>query len=352
MPSTKPAGWLVVGTGRHAETYGLPALAACRSGAAIALCGSDAAHTAQVAARHGIAFSATRVEDMLADPAVTHVYVCSANADHDRHVSLAATAGKHVLCEKPIATNVASARTLITTANRHRVTLGTGFHLRHNAAHVKAQQLIADGVIGHLIWVRIDYLHTIVSGDSPERLRNSRDTGTPSRGTMAGTGAHAVDLARWLLSGDFCTVAAEMAEVRSQANPRGEHRLIHVQGKSSNGALITLNVGRARFPDNGVAILGTEGRIAISDSIGNRGGGVVRVVADHHVETFNVPAHDVYAAQFDAFTAASDAGLPASASGADGLASLLVAEAVEQSLAESSSRRLSKASVPPHEQAP
>jgi 1,5-anhydro-D-fructose reductase (1,5-anhydro-D-mannitol-forming) len=327
-----PARWLVVGTGRHADRFGLPALARARNATAVALCGSDADRTAELAARHAVPRWGGAIEPLLDDPAVTHVYVCSGNGRHERQTRAAAAAGKHVLCEKPLAPDAAAARRMVDACQGDGVVLGTGFHLRHNAAHQQARRLIADGAIGHPLSVRIDYLHTIGPGDTAGRLSASRNLTTPSRGAMAGTGAHAIDLARWLLGDDIATVSAALAEAGGPGEG-GPARIVRVTGSSTRGSLVTLTAGRARYPDNGVTVIGTRGHVTVSGPAGHRGGGVVRIVSGRLEQTADVAAHDVYVAQFEAFGAATAAGGPASASGADGLAALQVAEAVERSLA-------------------
>ncbi|HEY3880191.1 MAG TPA: Gfo/Idh/MocA family oxidoreductase [Trebonia sp.] len=326
--------WLVVGAGRHADRFGLPALAESSSAEAAALCGSDEARVAGLAARHGVRRWSTSFAELLADPAITHVYVCSANARHERQVMRAAAAGKHVLCEKPLAADVTAARRMVDACASHGVVLGTGFHLRHNAANARARQFVADGGIGDPLWVRVDYLHALKEDDTARRLSASRLVGTPSAGAMAGTGAHAIDMARWLLGDEIAAVTAAMAET----DPRGAfgpQRVVHVTGSAAGGAIVTVTAGRSRYPRNGVTVTGSRGHVTVTGSTGYHGGGVVRTVSDRGQQVVEVPSHDVYLDQFEAFAAATAGGGQASASGADGVAALGVADAVERSLAAS-----------------
>jgi 1,5-anhydro-D-fructose reductase (1,5-anhydro-D-mannitol-forming) len=327
-----PTRWLVVGTGRHADRFGLPGLAGAAAATVAALCGSDGPRTAELAARHGVPRWSTSLEELLADPAVTHVYVCSANARHERQATLAAAAGKHVLCEKPLAPDIAGARRMDEACRRHGVLLGTGFHLRHNMAHEQVRRLVADGGIGDPLWVSVDYVHALGHDDTAERLTASRRVATPAGGAMAGTGAHAIDLARWLLGDEIVTVSAARAEV-ADTGRHGPQRVVHVAGTAARGALVTLTAGRARYPLGGVTVTGTRGHVAVSGSTGYHGGGIVRLVSDRGEQTAEIAPHDVYRAQFDAFAAATAAGGPACAAGADGVAALEVADAVERSLA-------------------
>jgi len=257
--------WLVVGAGRHADRFGLPGLAGSTSVEAAALCGSDEARVARIAARHGVPRWSTSLEKLLADPGITHVYVCSANAWHERQATLAAAAGKHVLCEKPLAPDVAAARRMVDACAKHGVVLGTGFHLRHNAANARARRLVAGGGIGDPLWVRVDYLHALGEDDTARRLSASRSVATPSAGTLAGTGAHAVDLARWLLGDEIASVAAAMAET-DPLGAFGAQRVVHLTGASARGALVTVTAGRSRYPGNGITVTGSRGHVTITGS--------------------------------------------------------------------------------------
>ena len=326
------ARWLVAGTGRHADRFGLPGLALAENAVTGALCGSDEARVARLAARHGVPRWSTSIEPLLADPDITHVYVCSGNDQHERQTMLAAAAGKHVLCEKPLAPDVTAARRMVDTCRRHGVVLGTGFHLRHNAAHARVRRLVAEGGIGEPLWARVDYVHVLADGDTVRRLTASRNVATASGGALAGTGAHAIDLVRWLLGDEVVTVAAVMAEVPAAGSDAAQ-RVVHVTGSASRGALITLTAGRSRYPGNGIAVTGTRGHVTVCGSTGYHGGGVVRITSDRGAETAEVAPHDVYRAQFEAFAAATEAGSPDGASGPDGVAALGIADAAERSLA-------------------
>ncbi|BBB01313.1 putative oxidoreductase [Actinacidiphila reveromycinica] len=330
---TPAAGWLVVGVGRHVDRYGLPALARARGAAAVALCGTDPVRTADLAERHGVGRWGASVEELLGDPGVTHVYVCSRNERHERHVTLAAAAGKHVLCEKPLAQDPAAARRTVAACARYGVVLGTGFHLRHNAAHREARRLVADGAIGRPLWVDVSYLHQVGHGDSAARLAASRTVTTPSKGAMAGTGAHAVDLAQWLAGDRVVRLSATLAEL--DPTPAGPQRVVQVSATTRGGVLVTLTAGRTTHPANGLTVIGEAGRLTVSESIGNTGGGTLSLRSAQGSTDTVFPPHDVYAAQFEAFAAATGgaAAAPFGASGDDGLSALSVAETVDRALA-------------------
>ena len=337
-PISGATGWLVVGTGRHVERYGLPALARARSAAAVAVCGSSRERVDELASRHGLV-AGIELESLLTSATVSHVYVCSRNDAHEEHVTKAAAAGKHVLCEKPLAPGTAAARRIVDACRNAGVLLGTGFHLRHNRALQEARRIVEDGRIGTPVRLHITYMHVIGATDDVTRLAASRSVRTPSKAVMAGTGAHAIDLARWLLNDDITDVSATLGEFAAD-EPHNPHWVVETVARTTRGVMVALTAGRARHPDNGVLLAGTRGRITVTGSVGHQGGGTIRILDDAGSECLDVPTHDVYADQFDDFVAATVGGGPASASGTDGLAALAVSEAVEQSLADPGGRRV------------
>jgi 1,5-anhydro-D-fructose reductase (1,5-anhydro-D-mannitol-forming) len=335
---TPKAGWLVVGTGRHVDRFGLPGLARARGAEAVALCGTDPVHTADLAARHGVGTWGSSIEVLLHDPRVTHVYVASRNDDHERHVALAAAAGRPVLCEKPLAGNSADAAGMLDTVTRHGVPLGTAFHLRHNAAHLAVKTLVESGTIGRLLQVEVSYFHAIRPEDDTSRLVTSRDVSTPSRGAMAGAGAHAVDLVQWLGGGAIVRLTANMAELETDG--AAIERYIQVSGVNGAGVLVSIATGRLVRPANQLTVVGESGTLTVTGSIGQAGGGrvVLRSVAVDDAIDFD--AQDVYAAQFEHFAQAVAARRTPDASGADGLSALRTAEAVDRALTNSAERHV------------
>ncbi len=115
--------------------------------------------------------------------------------------------------------------------------------------------------------------------------------------------------------------------------------MVQVSATTRGGVLVTFAAGRATHPANGLTVVGEAGRLTVSDSIGNTGGGTLSLRSARGSSDTVFPPHDVYAAQFEAFTAATagaaDAG-PFGASGDDGLSALRVAETVDRALSEPS----------------
>ena len=110
-----PLRWGILGAG-SISTQWVEALAACPGATVTAVAARDRARAEQFAARFGIAAAYGDYAAMVASPEVDIVYVGTVNSVHKEHTLLAVAAGKHVLCEKPLAESAADARAMYAAA--------------------------------------------------------------------------------------------------------------------------------------------------------------------------------------------------------------------------------------------
>jgi len=164
------------------------------------LCGRTAEAAETAAHRLGWAEWATDWRDVVARDDIDVVDICTPGDSH-REIALAALeAGKHVLCEKPLANTVAEAEEMTAAAARAAskgVRSMVGFSYRRTPALALARQLIADGRLGRIHHVRADYLQDwIVDPEFPLVWRLQKDKA--GSGALGDIGAHVVDLAAFL----------------------------------------------------------------------------------------------------------------------------------------------------------
>lgn len=116
-------------------------------------------------------------------------------------ISIAALeAGKHVLCEKPLARNPEEAQQMVSIAERSGKVLKTGFNHRHVDWVLKARELIDQGAIGKVFFIRGRTGHGGRAGYDKEWFTDFNRSGG---GTLLDNGVHALDLARWFMGGEF-----------------------------------------------------------------------------------------------------------------------------------------------------
>ena len=174
-----------------------------------ALCGRDAAGVSAAAARLGWASSETDWKRLITRDDVQLVDVCTPGDTHAEIAIAALEAGKHVLCEKPLANTVAEAEAMAEAARRAAasgVRAMVGFTYRRVPAVALARQLVAEGRLGEVRHVRAQYLQDwIVDPEFPLVWRLQKDRA--GSGALGDIGAHIVDLAQHVLGSSITGVS-------------------------------------------------------------------------------------------------------------------------------------------------
>ncbi|MBI3695847.1 MAG: Gfo/Idh/MocA family oxidoreductase, partial [Acidobacteria bacterium] len=140
-------GLAIIGAGTVIEGRHLPALQTISEIQVLALYDPNRETAERVASAAGARVAAS-VEEAISTEGVQAVTVASPNVFHRAGVEAAAAAGKHVLCEKPIATNLRDARAILDAAKRAGIVLQVGFHHRFSGEFRLARRLLEAGAIG------------------------------------------------------------------------------------------------------------------------------------------------------------------------------------------------------------
>jgi predicted dehydrogenase len=155
--TARPFRWAVLGPGVIARKF-VAQLPASRRGVLVAVGSSDPARAASFALEHGLPASAgTGYAEVLADPAVDAVYVATVHTTHARLTCDALAAGKHVLCEKPLAPDLASVRAMVGAARDAGRSLVEAYKFRFHPQTAALLDLVADGRIGQVVHVDAGY---------------------------------------------------------------------------------------------------------------------------------------------------------------------------------------------------
>lgn len=210
------------------------------------------------------------LNDMLADPEIDAVSVCVANHAHAQVTIDALSAGKHVLCEKPMATTLQECEDMVQAARRHRKRLMLGHNQRFAAAHVMARMMIADGLIGKPL-----SFHTTFGHPGPEGWTGKANSWFFSKelaafGVLADLGIHKTDLMHYLLGEPIVRVAGLMATLDKRYPDGG---LVDVDDNSlclfqtRSGAVGTLSTSWTLYAgeNNSTRIYGTKGQLRLYD---------------------------------------------------------------------------------------
>ncbi|OQD53533.1 dehydrogenase [Streptomyces phaeoluteigriseus] len=176
-----------------------------------ALCGRDAAAVRAAADRHGWATTETDWRALIARDDVDLVDICTPGDSHAEIALAALAAGKHVLCEKPLANTVEEAETMAHAAETAFTTRGrlamVGFNYRRVPATALARRMVAEGRLGPLRHVRVTYLQDWLNDpEFPLTWRMRKELA--GSGSLGDLGAHIVDLAQHLVGERLAGVSA------------------------------------------------------------------------------------------------------------------------------------------------
>jgi 1,5-anhydro-D-fructose reductase (1,5-anhydro-D-mannitol-forming) len=195
MTETPQLAWGLIGASDIAETRMLPALRRMKQ-RVNGLASGHAEHARAFAARNEISSAAGDfgVDSLLADPTIDAVYVSSTNDRHLAHAVAAAAAGKHVLCEKPLSTDLDSARRITAQCAGYGIVLGVNHHLPAAGTHRTIRKLVHDGAIGRVLSVNVRHTSLL-----PERLRGWRLGDAPGAGVVMDLSCHDASVVNPLL---------------------------------------------------------------------------------------------------------------------------------------------------------
>jgi len=154
------------------------------------------------------------VDELIADPRVDALSICTPHQRHAADAIAAANAGKHLLVEKPIALNRDELAAMDDAVRAAGVKSVCGFVLRYNPMVKTAYALARDGAFGELLYVQTDYWHNPEQSGYPNQEDHIRRMDASAM--MLG-GCHAVDLARYLMGSDIVQVAAVQTTATAEA---------------------------------------------------------------------------------------------------------------------------------------
>ena len=211
-------------------------------------------------------------EELLADKSIDAVSICAANYAHAELSIKAMEAGKHVLCEKPMATTLADCEAMVECAKRTGKFLMIGHNQRLAKAHVEAKRLIDQGLIGDIITFRTTFGH---GGPETWAINPGKnvwffDKKKAAMGAMADLGVHKTDLIQFLTGQRVVRTTARLVTL----DKRGEDgELIGVDDNAvciyemSGGAFGTMTASWTYYSaeDNSTVLYGTKGIMRIYD---------------------------------------------------------------------------------------
>lgn len=316
--------WGLIGASTIASEHVIGAIRATEGQSVRMVMSANAERGADYARRQDIPHATTEIAAILKDPAIGAVYISTTNEKHHSQALAAIAAGKHVLCEKPLAVTLAEAAEMARAAQAAGVVFATNHHLRCAGSHRAVRDLIAAGRIGRPLSMRV--FHAVAL---PPHLQGWRiNDPAAGGGVIPDITVHDADIVRFHLGEDPVEVVARA--VASGLGAGVEDSVMSVWTMPSGAQVMSHESFTHPFAGSGIEIHGTEGSIFATGVMTQRPVGEVWLVDAEGRRRAPFDDHDLYRRTLDRFVAATRGeGAPA-ATAVDGVKSLAVALAVRE----------------------
>ncbi len=329
-PQDERVGFAVIGLGKLATENILPAFAQSKHAKPVALVSGSPDKMALIARQYGIAANScyayadmARLRD---NPAVQAVYVVTPNALHRRDVLAAAAAGKHVLCEKPMATSSREARDMVAACARANVKLMIAYRMQYQPHAREAIRLARGGALGDV--VLMDMVNNQNQGD-PGQWRQKR--ALAGGGSLPDVGLYCLNTSRAILGEEPVAVTA------SSWTPAGDPRFAEVEDNVAftlhfpSGAMSNCLTSYSTHELRRLKLLGSTGWLEIENAFaydGQRLRIAKLVDGRNEVTERTMPAKNQFAVELDHFAGCVKTGTPPRTPGEEGVQDHVVMEAI------------------------
>lgn len=292
--------WGILGTAKIALEHVIPALMKCKGSRLVAIASRDLARAQKLADKFGIPTAHGSYEALLADPEVDAIYNPLPNHLHVPWSEKAAEAGKHVLCEKPLALTAAEAQGLIEVRDRTGVLIQEAFMVRCHPQWQRARDLVTQGKIGDLRAVQAFFSYM---NRDPKNIRNVVGIGG---GAVYDIGCYPIVISRFLFGEEPRRVVSLMERDPDMGIDRLTSAILDFPSGQASFACSTQLIGHQR-----VEIYGTKGRIEVVIPFNAPADETTRIYLDGggelggaSAEVETIEAVDQYTLQADLFSAA------------------------------------------------
>jgi predicted dehydrogenase len=329
MVVARKIGYAVVGLGNIARNSILPAFSNCRRAKLVALVSRDKKKAAalRVKFKAAISYTTKDYEACLANPEISAVYIATPPGEHEEFTVRAAEAGKHVLCEKPLAATVAQSERMVEACRQQGVLLMTAYRKYFEPAALCLKSLVRNGSLGRIDMIHTSFSELFTPGVSSAWLL---DPALAGGGPMMDLGVYCVNTSRWLAGEDPVEAVAQSWRHDTQRFKDVEEGVtfrlkfpsgLVVQGSSTYGAAMS----------SFIFVQGTNGWVSLSPAYPFEDERrVTGKIAGRSVER-RFKALDEFALEIDAFALAIQKKKSVEPDGIQGHRDMIILQAIYES---------------------
>jgi predicted dehydrogenase len=281
----------------------------------VSVAARDPARAKEFAAKHNIPRIHDSYDAMIADPAIDALYIPLPNGLHGQWAIKAAKAGKHVLCEKPIAANAEEATAMAEAARDAGKVLMEAFHYRYHPLAQRMADIVASGELGEIKHVRATMCFPL------PLFKDIRYNFSLAGGTMMDAGCYAVHIAR-LLGGSDPDVTSAVPKL---LNPNID-RAMEAQLRFKSGATgtVTVSMWSWKLLNISCGVVGSKGEMSVFNPVAPQAYHRLTVKTDKGKRSENLGNRPTYLYQLEAFTDAVLRGKPVLTSAEDGIVNMRI----------------------------
>jgi 1,5-anhydro-D-fructose reductase (1,5-anhydro-D-mannitol-forming) len=266
----KTVNFGVIGCGWVARDYGVPAIMEAENARLIAACDSNQANLSSLAESESLRRT-SNLEDFLCTENLDAVYIATPNDSHRFLTEACASAGIHVLCEKPMATNFVDAEAMTRVCAENGVQYATAFDQRFQARHLRLRSLIKSGALGVISAIKIHYACWLPADWCADNWRV--DEQRAGGGAFIDLAPHGIDLAQMMIDESLVDFACFFqTAIHDYVVDDGAVAI----GKFAGGALFSLNVAYNcpdAYPRRTLEIIGSKKMAIATNTMGQTPGG-------------------------------------------------------------------------------
>lgn len=340
-PPKRKLGYAIVGLGSYATRQIMPRLKECEHAKLVALVSGTPEKLERFGSEYGIPkthrYSYAEYDRIRDNPDIDIVYVVLPNALHAEYSIRASQAGKHVLCEKPMAVSVAECQAMIAAAKKAGKKLMIGYRSRFQAHNLRAIELVRSGFVGKPRLITSEHGFTI----SPNQWRLDRPLS--GGGSMMDIGIYSLNAARYLAGEEPIEVSAMESTDKADPRFRTVEDRIDWQMRFPSGALAAC-VSSYSSNHNAYRVTGTEGWVGLEPATAYEGQQMwTRTKGKTEQVTLPVPAKNQFVGQLDHMAECVLTGREPIVAGEEGLRDMRLIEAIYRSAREGRAVKLVRA---------
>ena len=332
MSSAKKIGFAVVGLGSIAQSSILPAFARSKHAKLVAVVSRDKEKAARLARKFEVKnfYSQSEYAACLANSEISAVYIATPPGEHAISTIASAEAGKHVLCEKPLAATSQQSAQMVEACHKHSVLLMTAYRKYFEPSIVYLKKLIQSGDLG-----RIDAMHTTFSelyrpGVSPAWLIDKTLSGG---GPLTDLGVYCVNTTRWI-AGENPVEASAQSWAHDASRFRTVEEGISFRLHFPSGMIVNGISTYSAAPSSFLYVQGAKGWAMLSPAYPFEEERHLTAKIKGRIVARGFKVMDEFAPQLDAFSEAIQRGRSIELDGREGHRDIMIIEAIYKSARE------------------